>query len=186
MVMAIGVGILVVLGIMMIIVVRNKRKRILEERFQAAKKVREESLKEALANNLEPSADMDVRAPYRPYKVDYSTGEGQDYGEKLPLLQIIEKNKLSEKKYIFRASEMITLGVQFGSVDILNNMENGEGWCELYFQKDVYCARSLGNHRVLIQRKKHTAEIDRFGIKLRSKDIIKIEDTTFQIFYVKG
>lgn len=181
-----GIGIGTILGIILIICIRKRRKKLQEEKFQATKKVREDSLKQALANNLEPSYDAGTSTPYRPYKVDYSTGENQDNGEKLPLLQIVEKNKLSEKKYIFRANETVTLGIQFGSADILNNLENGEGWCELYFQKDAYCIRSLGNYNVSVRRNKNITTIDRYGIKLKSKDIIRIEDTTFQVFYVKG
>ena len=59
----------------------------------------------ALANNINPSENEAAAAPYRPYKVEYSTGENQDNSEKMPLLQVIEKNRISEKKYIFRASE---------------------------------------------------------------------------------
>lgn len=186
MITAIGIGTGIVIGIIVIFYMQKRRKKIQEEKFQAAKKVREDSLKQALANNLNPSEDMLTSTPYRPYKVDYSTGENQNNGEKLPLLQMIEKNKLSEKKYIFRANESVIIGIQFGSVDIISNQENGEGWCELFFQKDAYCIRSLGRYDVSVQRNKNTTVVDRYGIRLKSKDIIKIEDTTFQVFYIKG
>ncbi|MCI8724755.1 MAG: hypothetical protein HFG66_01270 [Hungatella sp.] len=185
-VIGIGIGIFSIAGIIAIIFMRKRRKKMQEEKFQATKKVREDSLKQALANNLNPSEDSMAAIPYRPYKVDYSTGENQNNGEKLPLLQLIEKNKLSEKKYIFRANETVTIGIQFGSVDIISNPENGEGWCELFFQKDSYCIRSLGRYNVSVQRNKNTTVVDRYGIRLKSKDIIKIEDTTFQVFYIKG
>ena len=98
-VIGIGIGIFSIAGIIAIIFMRKRRKKMQEEKFQATKKVREDSLKQALANNLNPSEDSMAAIPYRPYKVDYSTGENQNNGEKLPLLQLIEKNKLSEKKY---------------------------------------------------------------------------------------
>ena len=177
---SLGVGILI--GIIVILCVRRRRKRTQEEKFQAAKKVREDSLKRALANNINPSTGP----AYRPYKVEYSTGENQDNSEKMPLLQVIEKNRISEKKYIFRASEAVTIGTRFGSIDIFNNPESGEGWCELFFQKDAYCIRSLGGHSVSVQRNKKIAVVDEYGIKLKSKDIIKVENTTFQVFYVRG
>ena len=183
---AIGIGTGIVIGIIAIFYLRKRRKKIQEEKFQAAKKVREDSLKQALANKLNPSEEMPASTPYRPYKVDYSTGENQNNGEKLPLLQMIERNRLSEKKYIFCANETVTIGVQFGSVDIISNPENGEGWCELFFQKGAYCIRSLGRYTVCVQRNKNTTAVDKYGIRLRSKDIIKIEDTTFQVFYIKG
>ncbi len=181
---SLGVGILI--GIIVILCVRRRRKRTQEEKFQAAKKVREDSLKRALANNINPSENEAAAAPYRPYKVEYSTGENQDNSEKMPLLQVIEKNRISEKKYIFRASEAVTIGTRFGSIDIFNNPESGEGWCELFFQKDAYCIRSLGGHSVSVQRNKKIAFVDEYGIKLKSKDIIKVENTTFQVFYVRG
>ncbi len=183
---AIGVGIGLILGTLLIFWIRRTKKKLQEEKFQASRKVREDALKEALANNLDPAADPASASPYRPYKVNYSTGENQENGEKLPLLQIVEKNKLSEKKYIFRASETVTLGIQFGSACVLNRMESGESWCELFFQKTGYCVRVLGEHPVSVKRKKHTAIIDKLGIRLKSGDIIKIQETAFQVFYVKG
>lgn len=186
MALSIGIGVGIVLGILMVIWVRKRRKKLWEEKFQAAKKIREDSLREALANDLDPEVAAASATPYRPYQVDYSTGETKKNGEKLPLLQIIEKSKLSEKRYIFRANETVTLGLQFGSACVLNNLENGEGWCELFFQNDGYCVRALGRDTVSVQRNKHIALVDGRGIKLRSKDAIQIRDTSFQVFYVKG
>lgn len=143
-------------------------------------------MKQALANQLEPEADIEAAVPYRPYKVNYSTGENQENREKLPLLQIIEKNKLSEKKYIFRANETVVLGEQFGSAGILSHPENGNAWCEIFFQKDAYCVRSLGRFSVSVQRSKKTAIVDGRGIKLMSKDSIQIQESVFQVFYLKG
>ncbi len=183
---AIGIGIGFILGMIVIIWIRNRRKKTREEKFQATKKLREDSLKEALSNYLEPEQAAASATPYRPYKVDYSTGENQENGERLPLLQIIEKSKLSEKKYIFRANETVVLGIQFGMAGILNGLEQGIGCCELFFQKDVYCVRSLGKDEVSVQRNKQVAIVDTRGIKLKSKDTIKIQDTSFQVFYVKG
>lgn len=95
--MTILLGTGIVLGIVLFVWFRGRRKKIREEKFQANKKVREDVLKQALANQLEPAADIDS-VPHRPYRVNYTTGEKQENKEKLPLLQISEKNKLSEKK----------------------------------------------------------------------------------------
>jgi len=181
-------GILLILVVLVIFLVRlqSKRKKIKEEKFQATKKMRESSLKEALSNHLEENADSSLAAPYRPYQVEYSTGENQDSKERRPLLQIIEKNKLAEKKYIFRSNETITLGVQFGAVAILNNMENAEAWCELFFRNGVYCVRSFGTGAVYVWRNRKAAIVDQVGIQLKSKDIIQLQETEFQVFYIKN
>lgn len=186
MITTVGIAAGIVLGILLIIYIRSRQKRIQEEKFQTAKKLREDSLKKALANHLEPEPDIGAATPYRPYKVDYSTGENQENKEKRPLLQIVEKNRLSEKKYIFRASETVALGVQFGNAGVINSVENGEPWCEIFFQNGAYCVHSVGNARVSVQRYKSAAVVDILGIQLKSKDIIEIQDTKFQIFYVKG
>ncbi len=175
--------ILLVIGIVRI---QSKRKKRNEEKFQAIKKMRECSLKEALSNHLEESVDISAAIPYRPYKVEYSTGEKQDSKEKRPLLQIIERNKLAEKKYIFRSSDTIILGIQFGSVTILHNFENAEACCEIFFQGGAYCVRASGKKAVYVQRKHKAAIVDQVGIKLKTGDMIQLNDTTFQIFYVKG
>lgn len=176
----------IVLGMLLFVWLRSRRKKIREEKFHANKKVREDVLKQALANQLEPAADVEASIPHRPYKVNYATGENQENKEKLPLLQITEKSKISEKKYIFRANETIILGEQFGTAGILDRPENGNAWCEIFFQKDSYCIRSLGRYSVSVKRNKNTAIIDKCGIQLKSKDSIKIKESVFQVFYLKG
>lgn len=184
--MAILLGIGIIFGMLLFVWLRGRRKKIREEKFQANKKVREDVLKQALANRLEPTADIETSIPCRPYKVNYATGENQENKEKLPLLQITEKSKLSEKKYIFRANETVILGEQFGTAGILNHPENGNAWCEIFFQKDSYCVRALGSYCVSVRRNKKTAIVDGCGIQLKSKDSIKIQESIFQVFYLKG
>lgn len=70
-------------------------KKIREEKFQANKKVREDVLKQALANQLEPAADIDS-VPHRPYRVNYTTGENKRI-KKTSAAADQRKNKLSEK-----------------------------------------------------------------------------------------
>ena len=181
-----GIVLALITFIILIIRIQARRKKGKEEKFQAIKKMRESSLKEALSNTLEGNIEASSVTPYRPYKVEYSTGENQDSKEKRPLLQIIERNKLAEKKYIFRSNETIILGVQFGTATILNNLENAQAWCELFFQNGVYCVRSYGKGEIYVQRGHKTAIVDKMGIKLKSKDIIQLHETTFQIFYIKG
>lgn len=163
-----------------------KRKRVKEEKFQAARKMQESSLKEALSNSMERKEEIVPSSPYRPYKVEYTTGERQNTKEKRPLLQLIEKNKLAEKKYIFRSNETVFLGVQFGTVGILNHLENTEPWCELFFQNGDYCVRSCENGAVYLRRRQETAIVDRMGIKLKSGDIILLQETAFHVSYIKG
>ena len=182
----IGVAFVLIILLISIIRMRTKQNIKKEAQFQAIIKLRETSLKEALANRMEEDTDISTMIPYRPYKVAYSTGEEQESKEKEPLLQIIEKNKLAQKNYIFRANDTIILGLQFGTIAILHNTENAEMWCEFFFQNGSYCIRSLGKGKAYVQRKRKIAIIDRVGIKLKSGDIIKLHNTTFRIFYVKG
>ena len=72
--MTILLGTGIVLGIVLFVWFRGRRKKIREEKFQANKKVREDVLKQALANQLEPAADIDS-VPHRPYRVNYTTGD---------------------------------------------------------------------------------------------------------------
>lgn len=181
-------GVILVLAVLVLLLIRlqARRKRIKEEKFQAMKKMRESSLKEALSNNLEEKAEGSSATPYRPYKVEYATGENQDSKERRPLLQIVEKNKLAEKKYIFRSNDVVILGIQFGAVAILNHLENAEVWCELFFQDGVYCIRSCEKGSVSVWRNRKAAIVDRVGLQLKSGDMIQLQETTFQVFYIKG
>ncbi len=181
-----GITLVLVLFIIGIVRVQSRRKKRREEKFQAIKKMRDSSLKEALSNHLEEHADISSATPYRPYKVEYSTGEKQNSKEKRPLLQVIERNKLAEKKYIFRSNDSIILGVQFGAVTILHSFENAEACCEIFFRDGSYCICSTGKKAVYVQRGHKTAIVDPMGVKLKTKDVVQIHDTTFQIFYVKG
>lgn len=181
-----GIILILIVLIIGIIYVQSRRKKRKEEKFQAIKKMRESSLKEALSNRLEENVDVSSTLPYRPYKVEYSTGEKQNSKEKRPLLQIIEKNKLAEKKYIFRFSDTIILCIQFGTVTILHSFENAEACCEIFFRNGSYCVCSSGKKEIYVQRGHKTAIVDSTGIKLKTKDMIQINDTTFQIFYVKS
>lgn len=166
-----------------IIWLQAKRKQKNEEKFQAAKKMREDVLKEALSNTMKTETSLPV--PHRPYEIEYSTGENQKAKEKLPLLQIIEKNKVVEKKYIFRANEIVTLGRQFGTVGVLNTLESGEAWCEIFFKKGAYCIRSFEKSNIYLQRNKKTAIVDKIGVRLKSKDIIELPEIKLQVFYIK-
>jgi len=175
----------VILLAAILIWLHSKRKKSIEEKFQATRKLREDSLKEALVDSAKTEYDV-PSSPHRPYKVEYSTGEGQNTKEKLPLLQVIEKNKLSEKKYIFRASEKVILGVQFGTVTVLNSLENAESWCEIFFQNGIYCVRSSGAGSVYVRRNKKTAIVDEIGLKMNSEDVIMFQDAIFQVHYIKN
>lgn len=179
----VGITILIVVIIIVMIGIQSNRKRKKEEKFQAIRKMREDNLKEALSNTMEQKTQMSV--PHRPYEMEYSTGENQKAKEKQPLLQIIEKNKMVEKKYIFRANEIVSLGTQFGTIGVLNTLEDGEVWCEIFFKKGAYCIRALEKSNIYLQRNKKTAIIDKVGIKLKSGDIIVLQEIRLQIFYIK-
>lgn len=181
----IGIGAIALVFIIIIIKAQSNRKKKKEEQFQATKKMREDSLKAALSNTMEGSVE-EPSVPHRPYKVEYSTGENQDIKERQPLLQLVEKNKLAEKKYIFRSNETVMLGLQFGTVGVLNSMENAEPWCELYFSDGAYCIRSFERGVVHVQRNRKTAVVDKQGVQLKSGDSIQIQESKFQTFYIKG
>ena len=105
---------LIPLALLLIIIVVfwivKMKKRQKDENFQAVKKKRDDSLKQALSNPVEAEkAGLDE--PYRPYKIEYSTGEGEDIHENLPMLQLTEKSRQSKKKYILSYKDLIMLGI---------------------------------------------------------------------------
>ena len=68
-----GIVLALITFIILIIRIQARRKKVKEEKFQAIKKMRESSLKEALSNTLEGNIEASSVTPYRPYKVEYST-----------------------------------------------------------------------------------------------------------------
>ena len=182
--MLIGIGIGIILLIIVIMKIQSNQKKKNEKQFRATRKMQEDALKVALSNNMKKGTGA-PSVPHRPYKVEYFTSENQNIKERQPLLQLVEKNKLAEKKYIFQANEVVALGLQFGTVGVLNSAENAEAWCELYFANGAYCIRSFEKSIVYVQRNKKTVIVNKQGVQLKSGDSIKIQETTFQTFYMK-
>lgn len=162
----------------------KRRKRHREDSYQALKKRREDSLKEALSNPAEVFNQMTMES-YRPYRVEYSSEEKGNLEERVPMLQINEKDKLSEKKYIFRSNEVIMLGLQFGMVSVLGTYESGNTLCQVFFSQGVYNVRSFGIEEICLKRNNRTAIVDQQGIQLKSNDVIIIRQTEFHIYYLK-
>lgn len=178
---------LIPLALLLIIIVVfwivKMKKRQKDENFQAVKKKRDDSLKQALSNPVEAEkAGLDE--PYRPYKIEYSTGEGEDIHENLPMLQLTEKSRQSKKKYIFSYKDVIILGILFENATLLTHSENGQACGQIYFDRGIYNVRSLGICKIQIKRNRRMAIVDSYGIQLRSGDTIQIGQTEFRVNYI--
>lgn len=171
------------LAIIVVVWTVKKRKRKKNESFQAIRKKRDDSLKQALSNPVE-SEKAGLDEPYRPYKIEYSTGEQDGTHEKLPMLQITEKNRQSKKKYIFSYKDVVVLGILFENAILLTHSEGGQSCGQIYFDRGVYNVKSLGICEIQIKRNKRMAIVDSHGIQLRSGDTIQIRQTEFQVNYI--
>lgn len=163
--------------------IAKKKKRRKDESFQAVRKKRDDSLRQALSNPTE-TEKTGLDEPYHPYKIEYSTGDDEDMQEKLPMLQVTEKSRQSKKKYLFSYKDEIVLGILFENATLLTHSEIGEVCGQIYFDRGVYNVKSLGKCEIQVKRNKKMAIVDSYGIQLRSGDLIQIRQTEFQVNYI--
>lgn len=177
------IALVLLLTIIVVFRMMKVKKRQKDDNFQAVRKKRDDLLRKALSNPVEAEkAGLDE--PYRPYRIEYSTGEEEDMHENLPMLQLTEKSRQSKKEYIFSYKDEIILGILFENATLLTHSENGQVCGQIYFDRGIYNVRSLGICKILIKRNKRMAIVDSYGIQLRSGDTIQIRQTEFQVKYI--
>ena len=167
---------------------RKKNKRTKEQEHQAQRRMREEALDRALANPMgKMGAAEQFEKQRRPFKVEYSPGERQT-AEKSDgrMFEISEITELSKRKYMFRCSELVSIGNQFGTILILpGTAEPDQIYCQLFYFQGANYVRSTGKKAVSLRRKGKSAVVNQNGIKLQSEDVVCVGTTMFQIVFLQ-
>lgn len=167
-----------------------KHGRKKEDQFYAEQKICESLLNNSLANPLEKKTEREISHSNYPYQVKYLTANRMKEEFKNPLLLLIENSPLYEKKYLFHESEIIMVGEQYGKIKVIPKSDFNANlnvlYCEFFYRDGYYCVRAYGNNEVLLKRKHKCTMVDEIGIRLKTGDIVRLPNDTFEIQYVKN
>ena len=164
----------------------RQRKKRQENEHHAMRRMREEALDRVLANPMQKDNGSVAEMQRRPFQVEYSQGEeGGKKKRSDKMFQLTEITELSQRKYMFRCRELISIGNQFGSVTILTDAsEAKQVYCQIFFYEGANYVRSIGKKDIFLKRKGKKVMVNDLGIKLLSKDSFTVDKTTFQIEFL--
>lgn len=179
-----------ILGILCVIVAviyfwRRKKKKT-ESEYHALHRMREEALERALANPLRREDGAQAEMQRRPFHVEYSKGEENHKKNDVDtMLQLTESTELSQRKYMFRCKELISIGNQFGTVAILSDSSDARQiHCQIFFYEGENYVRSVGRRDIFLKRRGRRVMVNDLGIKLLSKDSFTVDGTSFQVDFL--
>lgn len=176
----------VVAGILLITLIMNwkkKRKKEREERQEIARRMQEDALNRSLENpfSKEEIFEKNKRPIHVKYVKNASTGESVSTG----MYQLTEINDLSQKTYMYRVEEAVTIGKQYGKMLVASGTTgNEEIFGRIFYYQKANYIRSEGTQKITIKRKGKEAIVNRSGIKLKDGDIFVIEKTAYQIRFM--
>ena len=100
-------------------------------------------------------------------------------------VQIIEKGKLSTRKYVIFISEVITVGNSSTNVLVLNDINVAKEQCRIFkHQQSLYIQTLEDTHPVKIRRKREEMQLSQNAVKLLDNDYIEIGETSLNIHFV--
>ena len=175
----------VAIGALVIIAIWTKVKRSKEKELKmiAEDKLRDQALNKALANDLHGNEKVTGNIESLPYEVDYNQSQlnkRQANQEKL-MLQITACCELSKRKFMIELNNAIKIGRAKESAIIIKDQGALPVHCEIFrYLNDVYIKDYSGNG-TLLNRKKQTVYVDDKGLKLRTGDKIRIENTILEV-----
>lgn len=167
--------------------------RLNKEKKQAAEmntlqkeKVREEQLDQALKNRLYQGVETKAFQNNIPYEVNFheETNFANQTDDNIAV-QIIEKGKLSTRKYVIFISEVITVGQSNTNALVLNDLNVAKEQCRLFkHDKSLYIQTLEDTHPVKIRRGREAMQLSRDAVKLLDNDFIEVGDTSLNIHFV--
>ena len=165
---------------------RRQKKRVTELNVQQKDKAREDQLDQLLKNRLyqgTPDKAVQNNMPY-----DVSFHEESMINDKQTdgiALQIVEKGKLSTRKYIIFVSDMITIGQGGENALVLNDLKVAKQQCRIVRrQKELYIQALEETHPVRIRRKRNAMQLTRNAVQLLDNDYIELGETTLNIHFM--
>lgn len=156
-------------------------KRRKEERQQAVRRLREDALDQMLENPL-VEGNNTFSKNKRPIKVEYIKDLKDKKEVSGGMFELKEMTELSERVYIYRNGEVVSIGYQYGGISVLpDNAEKNSICCQIFFYRGDNYLRSLNKSTVCLKRKKRKTEVNQNGIRLKSGDVFTVGKSVYQI-----
>lgn len=173
-------GVIAVLAVLLTIkAIRKKRQ---EERRKTEDRMREDALDKLITN--QKSADTSVSA--KPVEINYKqagkSGKKKKTKTGKTMLQITERNDLSERKFFMDPMEVISIGNRQGknSIVVMDSLEE-EVQCEIFKYQDDVVIRSKASGLAILNRRKKSTAIGDVAMVVEDGDIITIGQTRLEI-----
>lgn len=164
----------------------KEKKQAVEMNTLQKEKVREEQLDQALKNRLYEGVETKAFQNNIPYEVNFheETNFASGTDDNIAV-QIIEKGKLSTRKYVIFISEVITIGQSNTNALVLNDLNVAKEQCRMFkHDKSLYIQTLEDTHPVKIRRGREEMQLSRDAVKLLDNDFIEVGDTSLNIHFV--
>lgn len=177
-----------VLGFLVVyyIRLRKEKKKAVEMNTLQKEKAREEKLDQVLRNRLYQGDSDKAFQNNIPYEISFHE-EIENHGgtSENIAVQIIEKGKLSTRKYVIFISDMITIGRSGENALVLNDLKIAKEQCRIFCHEQCLYIQTLEDtHPVHIQRKRNVMQLGKDAVKLLDNDTIKLGETTLNIHFI--
>lgn len=165
---------------------RKEKKQALQMTTLQKEKAREERLDQALKNRIyQESPDQSIKNNI-PYEIDFheETKKQKGKGENIAI-QIIEKRKLSTRKYVVFISDIITIGQSVKNTFVVDDLNVAKEQCRIFKHKqDLYIQILEETHPVKVQRKRNEMTLTKDALKLMNGDRILFGETVMEIHFI--
>lgn len=162
---------------------RKAKKQAEEMSALQKEKVREEQLDQVLKNRLYQGSAIKALQNNIPYEVNFHEEAPQMGGTREGIaVQIVEKGKLSTRKYVIFISEVITIGQSNSNSLVLNDLSVATEQCRIFRHDGALYLQTLEDtHPVRLKRKREEMQLGKNAVRLMDQDQISVGDTTLQI-----
>ncbi|MDE5778017.1 MAG: FHA domain-containing protein [Lachnospiraceae bacterium] len=165
---------------------KKEKKQAVEMSALQKEKAREGQLDQVLKNRLYQGLPTKAFQNNIPYEVSFHEESGLlGSSDDSIAVQIIEKGKLSTRKYVIFISEVITVGNSSTNVLVLNDINVAKEQCRIFkHQQSLYIQTLEDTHPVKIRRKREEMQLSQNAVKLLDNDYIEIGETSLNIHFV--
>lgn len=165
---------------------RKEKKEAVEMSTLQKEKAREEKLDQILRNRLYQSSGDKAVSNNIPYEIDFHEEVGISGGSDESIaVQIVEKGKLSTRKYVIFISDEMMIGQSAKNGLVLNDLKVAKEQCRIFkHEQNLYVQTLEDIHPVIIRRKRSTVQLTKNAVMLLDGDCIELGDTILNIHFI--
>lgn len=149
-----------------------------QDQDQIDRKMKEEALDRALANGPRQSAAIRAQAPV---VVHYNSRPKKETGT---MLRLTEQAGAVTKEYLFRRTESIYIGEEYGCAVVFQGQGKGTLYCKLFPYGDGVYVCLCGRAKSSLVRGKQTMPLTSKAVRLHSGDRIETRTGSFLIEFI--